>query len=100
MACTLVPDDATYDDEGCGGHQHEAVVDITMLVAPCGDHLVAEEATATEELTDEGYDNEDLGIAETVTDTIEEGFPRTVHHGERFEASHQDTVCNNQADVN
>ena len=34
--------------------------------------LDAEEATATEELTDEGYDNEDLGIAETVTDTIEE----------------------------
>ena len=72
MACTLVPDDATYDDEGCGGHQHEAVVDITMLVTPCGDHLDTEEATATEELTDEGYDNKDLGIAETVTDTVEE----------------------------
>ena len=72
MTSTLVPDDATYDDEGCGRHQHEAVVDVTMVIAPLGYYLEAKEATATEELTEEGYDNQDLGIAETVTDTIEE----------------------------
>ena len=72
MTGTLVPDDATYDDEGCGGHQHDTVVDVTMVVAPLRDYLIAEETTATEQLAQEGNDNQDLGIAETVTDTIEE----------------------------
>ena len=72
MTGTLEPDDATYDDEGCGGHQHETVVDVTMLVAPCGDYLIAKETTATEQLAQESNDNQNLGIAETITDTIEE----------------------------
>ena len=63
-----------------------------MVVAPLRDNLVAEEATAAEQLTEEGHDDEYLGIAEAIADTVEERCPRTVGHGKRFEATHEDTV--------
>ena len=47
---------------------------------------------------EEAYSDEDSTVAEAVPDTIEEGFPRTVTQSEGFEATHEDTVRDDQPD--
>ena len=62
------------------------------------DDLEAEERTGAEELAEETYSDEDSTVAEAVPYTIEEGFPRTVTQSEGFEATHEDTVRDDQPD--
>ena len=100
MTCTLIPDDAGAENQRHRRHQHQAVVHITYLLQ----RLVVkdvepEQRTRTQQLAEESHDNQNLGISQTVAHTVEEGLPRTVLHGKRFQTSHEDTVCDNQTYV-
>ncbi len=95
----MCPDDAADDDEGHGGHGHHTVVDVAVVVAPLGDDLEAKEGAVAEQFTEESDDDEDDGIANTVADTVEERRPGLVHHGEGLQATHKDTVGDDEADV-
>ena len=98
---TLVPDNASTDDQCHRRHQHQAVVQVAQTLQPfVVEDVEAQQCTCTEQFTEECYDDQDLSIAKTVTDTVQERFPWTVHHSERFQATHQDTVGNDQTDVN
>lgn len=69
---TMNPDDGTTEDERHGWHGHHTVVDVTSVVKTVRDNLEAEKRTTTEEFTHSTYSNEDVGVAETIADTIEE----------------------------
>ena len=94
VAAAVPPDDEADEDEGHGRHNHQAVVLVTYVVeAELLRHGVAPEGAAAEEFADEAEDDEDDAVAESV----EEGGPRLLHHGEGLEATHDDAVGDDEA---
>ena len=93
------PNNTTYEDQGHGGHGHHAIVHVAEVVAAVGDDLEAKQRTATKELAEGTDDDQNHSVAKSVTDAIEERRPRLVLHGEGLEASHEDTVSDDQSDI-
>ena len=58
----MYPDDTADEDEGHGGHEHHTAVLVAVVIAPLRDHLETKQLTRAEQLTHEGYDDEDDGI--------------------------------------
>ena len=98
VAAAVPPDDEADEDEGHGRHDHQAVVLVAYLVeSELLRHGVAPEGAAAEELADEAEGDEDDAVAEAVAESVEETGPRLLHHGEGFEAAHDDAVGNDEA---
>ena len=68
----MCPDYTTYDNQTHSRHHHHTVIGITGIVHELGNHLESQKGSEAEELTEEAYDNQYGGIAQTVTDTIQE----------------------------
>ena len=62
-------------------------------------NLESEERSASEKLTEEGYDHEDHSISETVSETVHQGCERLVAESISLDTSHDDTVGDDEADV-
>ena len=100
MACTLIPDDASAENQRHRRHQHQAVVHISNLLQ----RLVVQDVETkqrarTQQFAEESHDNQDLGVSQTIAHTVKEGLPGTVLHGKCFQTSHEDTVCDDQTHV-
>ena len=71
-----------------------------VLVAPVvellGDNLVPEEGARAQQLSEEGDDDQDDAVAYAVAHTVEERLPRLMAQREGLEASHKDTVGNDE----
>ena len=67
---------------------------LSKPIAQCIDYIYAH---ISSRIT--ANDDEDVGVANAVSDAVEETFPRTVHHGKGFKPAHQDTVGDNQTDI-
>lgn len=94
----MSPDDEADEDEGHGGHDHQAVVLVADAVeAELLRHGVAPEGAAAEEFADEAKDDEDDAVAKAVAEAVEEARPRLLHHGEGLEAAHDDAVGDDEA---
>ena len=96
----MCPDYTTYQDERHGGHEHHTAVLVAEGVEALRDHLEPKQLTCAEQLAHEGYDDEDDGITQTVAQTVQQGIPCVVGHGERLEATHENTVSDDQTEVN
>ena len=92
------PDDARHNDKRHRREDHHTVVLIAGVVPPLGEHLVAEKCAGSEEFTEEGDDDQDHAVAESVADAVEEGGPGTVVEREGFKSAHDDTVGDDQPD--
>ena len=99
VACTVYPYDDGAEDEGHRRHDHQAVVDVACIVDGLRDDAETEQCARSEELADEGYDDEDNAVAGAIAYAVEERLPRLVAQGEGLEAPHQDTVRDDQPDV-
>ena len=62
------PDDTADDDKGHRWEQHQRIVG----VAEACQHVEAKQCARAEELAEEGYQNQDKGVAKTIADAIEE----------------------------
>ena len=93
------PDYTTYQDKRHSGHEHHTAVLVAVVIAPLRDNLETKQLTRAEELTHEGYDDEDDGITSAVAQTVQQGIPCVVSHGERFQATHQNTVGDDQTEI-
>ena len=94
----MPPDDEADEDEGHGGHDHQAVVLVAHLVeAELLHDGVAPEGAAAEEFADEAEDDEDDAVAKSVAESVEETRPRLLHHSEGLEATHDDAVGDDEA---
>ena len=62
------------------------------------DDLEAKECTRAEELTEEAYCDQHESVAEAIAKTVEEGLPGAIPKGEGFEATHEDTVRDDEPD--
>ena len=92
----MYPNHTTNEDECHSWHRHHTVVHIAEVVAGIGDNLEAQQRTATEQFTDSTHNHQNHGIAKAVAHTVEERRPGLVLHGEGLEATHEDTVGNDQ----
>ena len=64
------------------------------------DFVVRKDAGITQNLLVYTADNdENVGIADAVADTVEKTLPRTIHHGKGLKTTHQNTVGDNQSDI-
>ena len=88
----MYPNHTTHENQRHSRHRHHTVVHITEVVASIGNELEAKQRTATQQLTHSTHDDKDHGLAQTIAHTVEERGPWLVLHGERLEATHQDTV--------
>ena len=95
----MYPDDAADEDEGHGRHEHHTAVFVAGVIERLRDDLEAQQLTRAEQLAHESYDDQNDGIAQTVAQTVEERIPRVIGHGERLEATHQDTVGDDQTEI-
>ena len=95
---TLHPYDASHDDESHRRENHQTVVDVTVVIAPLGYHLIAEQCAAAEQLAEESDNHEYDGISESVAHAVKKCRPGLVAHGERLETSHKDTVGDDKTD--
>ena len=62
------------------------------------DDLEAQQRPRAQQLTEEADDSQHDGVAEAVTDPIEEGLPGTIAKGEGLQTTHEDTVGDDQPD--
>ena len=92
------PDDASHGDKRHGGKDHQAVVDVAVVVTPLRNDLISQQSAATEQFAEESHDDEDNGITRSVAYAVEERRPRLVRHGEGLQTSHQYAVGDYQAD--
>ncbi len=98
VLASMCPDDEADEDESHGRHDHQAVVLVADAVeAELLHDGVAPEGAAAEELADKAEDDEDGAVAEAVAEAVEERGPRLLHHGEGFEAAHDDAVGDDEA---
>ena len=58
------PDDASHDDEGHRGKNHEAVVGITVFIPALRNHLESPYCAASEEFAEECHDYKDDGVTD------------------------------------
>ena len=87
VTCTLIPDDASADNQRHWRHQHQAVVHIAQLLQRfIVQDVETEQCSRTQKLAEEGYDYQNLGISQTITHTVKERLPRTVLLGKCFQA--------------
>ena len=96
------PDDAAHDDQRHRREEHQSAVRIEAAlghVPALGDDPVAQEAARTEKLAEEGHDHQNQTVAQTVADTVEERRPGLVSQRESLDAAHDDTVGDDQSDV-
>ena len=91
------PNHTSHENQRHSRHRHHTVVYITEVVAGIGHNLKAQQTAAAQQLTNGTNNHQNHSVAQTVTYTIEERRPRLVLHGERLEATHQDTVGNDQS---
>ena len=81
VTCTLIPDDASAENQRHWRHQHQAVVHIAQLLQRfIVQDVETEQRSRTQKLAEEGYDYQNLGISQTITHTVKERFPGTVLH--------------------
>ena len=69
------PDDAAHDDQRHRREEHQSAVRIEAAlghVPALGDDPVAQEAARTEKLAEEGHDDQNQTVAQTVADAVEE----------------------------
>ena len=96
------PDDAPHDDEGHGREEHQAHVRIGAAVCDVptlGNNAEPQQRTRSQQLAEEGDRHQNHTVAQTVADTVEERRPGLVAQRESLDAAHDDTVGDNQADV-
>ena len=84
VARAVHPYDACHGDQCHRRKDHETVVLISVFIGPLRNHLETKERSATEQLAEESYDNQDYTITEAVAYAVEERSPRTVGAGERL----------------
>ena len=93
VAASMPPDDEADEDEGHGGHNHQAVVLVAYLVeAELFHDGVAPEGAAAEELAHEAEDDEDDAVAKAVAEAVEDAGSGLLHHGKGLQAAHDDAV--------
>ena len=91
------PHHATADDQRHSRHRHHTIVEKRIVFQSGDGH--SEKRARAQEFAHEAYNDQNPGITQSIADAIEERLPRSVHHGERFETSHENTVRNNQSHV-
>ena len=68
VTCTLIPDDASAENQRHWRHQHQAVVHIAQLLQRfIVQDVETEQRSRTQKLAEEGYDYQNLGISQTIT---------------------------------
>ena len=96
---TVYPDDTSHEDEGRSRHGHHTIVHVASLIDALGDELEAQQRSAAEELAHATDDDEDERVAQSVADAVEERGPRLVGHGKGLQTTHEDTVGDDQTDI-
>ena len=81
VARTLVPDNASYDNQCHRRHQHQTVVNISgVLNRFVVQYIETKQCTRTKQFAEESHDYQNLGISQTITDTVKERLPRSEEH--------------------
>src|SRR5690554_145432 len=93
---TQTPDGQANDEECARRQQQQAVGYIPATVIHGRQQGNAKQRAGTQQFTEERYEQQDNGVAQTVTDTVQEAEQRRVGHGEAFRAAHNDTVGDDQ----
>ena len=99
LDASLDPDDAADENQRHRREDHETVVDITCRIEAFRDDSESEQGAGAEEFTEESHHNEDEAVAHTVGESVKKGRKRLVAKGERLDTSHDDTVGDDQTDV-
>lgn len=89
----MYPYHASHKYERHGRHCHHTVVYIAGIIRALGYNLNAPEAASAEKLPACTHYNQNHGISETVSYTVEKTGPRLVHHRKGLKTPHQNTVC-------
>ena len=95
----MYPDNTSHQNQGHGRHRHHTVVHISSIIECLWEDLKAQKGSKAKQLTDSTHDNQDHRITQTVGNTVEEGWPRLVHHGKGLQTTHQDTVGDDQSNI-
>ena len=98
----MSPNDTSYQNKCHSRHHHHTAV---LVNAAVGDiptlrnHAEAEQRARAEQLAEESDYHKDDSVAKAVAETIKERIPYFVGHSECLQATHQDTVGDNQSDI-
>ena len=96
------PNDATHDNQRHRREKHQTAVGIPATlgrIPTLGDNGVSEQRSRTEQFAEKSHDDQNQTVTQSVADTVEECRPRLISQGERLDAPHDDTVGDNQTDI-
>ena len=88
----MYPDNDTDKYQGHRCQDHQSVVAVAPVIAYLRDNLYAEQGSGAQQFAEESHDNKYQAVAQSASDTVQQGGPGAVAQGKGFNAPHDNTV--------